>query len=87
MSLQKAISGGVVEDVLCIRVVGENVEVAISYVLYVVVKRVIGQYERNAVIAGCVVQWKKGVILRKIPNLYLNKCGGDGGVRSILYKD
>ena len=28
----------------------------------------IGQYERNTVVAGCVVRWKKGVILRKILN-------------------
>ena len=35
---------------VCICVLGENVEVAINYVFYVVVKRVIGQFERNAVV-------------------------------------
>ena len=49
-------------------VVGEDVEVAVYYVFYVVVERVIGQYERDAVVTGCVVRWKKGVILRKILN-------------------
>ena len=75
-----------IEDVLCICIVGENVEVAINYVLYVVVKRVIGQCERNAVVAGCVVRWKKCVILRKILH-FIQCCLSDVFRIAILFKE
>ena len=67
-------------------VVGEDVEVAVNYVFYVVVERVIGQYERDAVVTGCVVRWKKGVILRKILN-FVQCCLSDVFWIVVLFKE
>ena len=74
-----------IEDVFGFCVIGKDVKVFINYILYAIVKRVIGQRKRDAVVAACVVRWKKGIVLRKFFNL-VKCCLGDVLMIAILFK-